>query len=259
MPRLLAAERRARGCSISSITYLSPTGHADHLDAAVAQRDLEADVAHDGRDDGVALQPAAGLHVPAHISSTASPSTIAPVRIDEDRAIAVAVEGDAHPAALRRAPARQRLGMRRAAVEVDVAAVGLVAEHVDVEAEVAETAAAPPWSSRRWPVDRELETARGAPGSGSAQPRVREVRVDDIDLRRPARPPSPAPPSRPSATIASTSRSSARVNFSPRPENTLMPLSSNGLCEAEMTSPASKPIVARDVGDRRRRHHAGAA
>jgi hypothetical protein len=42
--------------------------------------------------------------------------------------------------------------------------------------------------------------------------------------------------------IASTSRSSASVNFSPLPEKTLMPLSSNGLCEAEMTSPASKPI-----------------
>ena len=39
--------------------------------------------------------------------------------------------------------------------------------------------------------------------------------------------------------IASTSRSTASVNFSPLPENTLMPLSSYGLCEAEMTTPAS--------------------
>ena len=44
-----------------------------------------------------------------------------------------------------------------------------------------------------------------------------------------------------SAMIDSTCRSSVSVNFSPRPENTLMPLSSNGLCEALMTSPASKP------------------
>ena len=28
------------------------------------------------------------------------------------------------------------------------------------------------------------------------------------------------------------------VNFSPAPENTLMPLSSNGLCDAEITTPA---------------------
>ena len=43
--------------------------------------------------------------------------------------------------------------------------------------------------------------------------------------------------------IASTSRSSVSVNFSPLPEKTLMPLSSNGLCDAEITRPASKPIA----------------
>ena len=42
--------------------------------------------------------------------------------------------------------------------------------------------------------------------------------------------------------IDSTSASSRSVNFSPFPENTLMPLSSKGLCEAEMTTPAVKPI-----------------
>ena len=45
------------------------------------------------------------------------------------------------------------------------------------------------------------------------------------------------------AMIASTSRSSVSVNFSPFPENTLMPLSSNGLCEAEITMPASNAIA----------------
>jgi hypothetical protein len=44
-------------------------------------------------------------------------------------------------------------------------------------------------------------------------------------------------------TIASTSRSSVSVNFSPLPENTLIPLSSKGLCDAEMTRPASNPIA----------------
>ena len=52
-----------------------------------------------------------------------------------------------------------------------------------------------------------------------------------------------APPSPSGATIASTSRSSASVNFSPLPENTLMPLSSNGLCDAEITMPASNAIA----------------
>ena len=60
-----------------------------------------------------------------------------------------------------------------------------------------------------------------------------------------------------SAMIDSTCRSSVSVNFSPRPENTLMPLSSNGLCDALITRPASKPMRARHVGGRRRRDHAG--
>ena len=32
------------------------------------------------------------------------------------------------------------------------------------------------------------------------------------------------------------------MNFSPAPENTLMPLSSNGLCDAEITTPAVYPM-----------------
>ena len=65
-----------------------------------------------------------------HISSTASPSTIAPAVIDEDRAVAVAVERHAHAGSRARRPSRaSSSGMRRAAVEVDVAAVGLIADH----------------------------------------------------------------------------------------------------------------------------------
>ena len=41
--------------------------------------------------------------------------------------------------------------------------------------------------------------------------------------------------------MASTPSSSDSVNFSPPPENTLMPLSWNGLWDAEMTRPAAKP------------------
>ena len=63
------------------------------------KRDLEPDVAHHRRDDGVARQPAAILAGrSADISRMASPSTILPVVIDEQRAIAVAVERHAEPA-----------------------------------------------------------------------------------------------------------------------------------------------------------------
>ena len=48
--------------------------------------------------------------------------------IDEDRAVAVAVERDAQLASAARRPvASQQLGVRRSAFEVDVAAVRLVA------------------------------------------------------------------------------------------------------------------------------------
>ena len=65
--------------SISSITYLSPTAAAHELDAEIAQRQLQADVAHHGRDDR--RRPSAVLRAAAagaHISSTASPLTTRP-------------------------------------------------------------------------------------------------------------------------------------------------------------------------------------
>ena len=109
----------------------------------------------------------------------------------------------------------------------------------------------------------EAEAARTAAGAtvvvapfaqsiASVKPRERrgfgKHRAQVIEIRRRRDPRAAPPPASPSgavhdgsATIASTSRSTRSVNFSPRPENTLMPLSSNGLCDAEITTPASKP------------------
>ena len=98
--RLLAAERQARALSISSITYLSPTAAADQLDAeracSASSRPMllitVATIASPfSRPSRCSWRP--------HISSTASPSTTLPAMVDEDRAIAVAVERDAHLAA----------------------------------------------------------------------------------------------------------------------------------------------------------------
>ena len=74
----------------------------------------------------------------AHISSTASPLTIAAAMIDEDRAVAVAVERDAGSAPALDDEPRERLGMRRPAAQVDVAAVRLVADDDRVEPEALE-------------------------------------------------------------------------------------------------------------------------
>ena len=61
-----------------------------------------------------------------------------------------------------------------------------------------------------------------------------------------------------SAMIDSTWRSRVSGISSPSPENTLMPLSSKGLCEAEMTTPAEYPQPRCQIGNRRRGHHTSA-
>ena len=61
-----------------------------------------------------------------------------PFVIDQDRAIAVAVERDAEAEAVVPHEFGERFRMRRSAMQVDVASVGLVADHGDVEAELAE-------------------------------------------------------------------------------------------------------------------------
>ena len=242
--------------SISSITYLSPTGQRTRSIPLVAQRDLEADVAHHGRDDGVArsagpvafMLPARTSAAPrrrrrsAPVASTKiarspSPSNATPIRQP--------ASATARASALR---------MRRAAIEVDVAAVGLVADHGDVEAELAEQ---PRRDGRRRAVgacrSRCLNRPRRCRIGQRQRAHARGTRRPRrcVDGRRRA---DAGTVQRRSATIASTSRSSASVNFSPRPENTLMPLSSNGLCDAEMTTPGVEAHRARQVGDRRRRH-----
>src|SRR5947208_1753765 len=77
--------------------------------------------------------------------------------IDEDRAIAVAVERDAHPASMLDDRAREPLRMGRAAAQVDVAAIGLIADHLDVEAEAAEEGRGDRRRGAVRAVDRELE------------------------------------------------------------------------------------------------------
>ena len=108
---------------ISSITYLSPDGTANHTDARVSKRELEADVAHDRGDDRVSLEPALGLHLlRAHQHHGVAVDDVAgPVH--EDRAIAVAVEGHTHRVLPVNDQSCQRVGRRRSATEVDVAAV----------------------------------------------------------------------------------------------------------------------------------------
>ena len=78
------------------------------------------------RDQRVVGEPALlGAARGAAIASSASPSTTLAALVDEDAAVGVAVERDADVGALLDDGALQRAGCSRAAVAVDVLAVGL--------------------------------------------------------------------------------------------------------------------------------------
>ena len=103
----------------------------------------------------------------------------APVGIGEDRAIAVAVEGDAHPALPLPHGLRQALGMRRAAAEVDVPAIRRPAQHEQLEAQLLEQ---PRRDGRRCAVgrvDRQFRSSQ-ALRIRKREARVRHVLVDDV-------------------------------------------------------------------------------
>ena len=132
---------------------------------------------------------------------------------------------------------RHRLRVRRPATEVDVAAVGRGAQSDRRRSPAPRTPAAPRWWSRRWR-SRRRAARRQAAGVGQHLAQVIAVAA------RPGPWPaaagaSPASTDQLSSAIScSTRRSSSSVNFWPPPEKTLMPLSSKGLCEAEITAPS---------------------
>ena len=245
--------------SISSITYLSPTAHAHQLDAERLQRELEADVAHHGRDDRVALQPAFALQLPAAHQQHG-------VAVDDLR------RGDRRRSRDRRRRRtrrpcwqpllddrpRQQLGMRRSAVQVDVAAVGLIADDDRsrsprlLNSSGATVVVAPFAQSIA-----ELEAAeRRRFGNDRAQ--VIEIGADEIGVRHRRRRRRPRASHDVSATIASTSRSTRSVNFSPLPGEHLDAVVLERIVRRGDHDAGVVAAGARQVGDRRRRHDAGA-
>ena len=137
----------------------------------------------------------------------------------------------------------QQLEMRRTAVKVDVAAVGMRRR----------------WPRPRSPARRNSSGAIGvvaplaqsttirlpasAPADGKICRQMSDVVSSEIGIcsdcvRRPSADRRFARPRSASIRLSKSSSS-----FSPRPEKILMPLSSNGLCDAEITMPASNPSV----------------
>src|SRR5262245_31879560 len=176
--RLLAAERETASDHLLHDVLVADRT-PNQVDPRLAQRELEADVAHDGRHDGVAAETTLRLHVPrAHQHDRVTVDDSAGV-IDEDGAVAVAVERHAHPAPVLPHRRGEPLRMRGSAIEVDVPAVGLVADDRDVVAQLAKQPRRHGGRRAVRRVDGHLEAAE-AGGIGKREPRVCQVGVDDV-------------------------------------------------------------------------------
>ena len=137
MARLLATQRQT---AVEHFLHhvLVADRAAHEIDSERLQRELETDVAHHGGDDGVAFQASFALQLSAAHQQHRVAVDDLTAMVDEDRAIAVAVERDAHLAAALRHRAREPLRMRRSAAEIDVAAVRFVADDDRLDAEARE-------------------------------------------------------------------------------------------------------------------------
>ena len=99
---------------------------ADQIDAAIAERKFQPDVAHHRGDHRLAGQPAFLAQMIRREQQHGVAVHGLAVAIDEQRAIAVAVERHAQARAAGDDLGLQTLQMRRPAIQVDVAAVRLV-------------------------------------------------------------------------------------------------------------------------------------
>src|SRR5262249_3033175 len=111
---------------------------ADHLAAKRANSGVHTGIAHDGGDDGFLGEFVAGKHVGGGYHEDIVAIDHRAGFIAEEDAIGVAVVSDAKLGAVFANALAHLLGMHRAAILVDVGAVGLVAVNEDVSAELAQ-------------------------------------------------------------------------------------------------------------------------
>ena len=153
---------------------------------------------HHGDDDGVVARGGRGpARSSAQMAMIWSPSTIAPVCVDGDHPVGVAVEGEPDVGAVGDAPPRcSASGCVRAAAVVDVAAVGLGVDHDRRRRRAARSAVGRDGATRRrWRSRRRRAGRRGARPS-SARDEVLDVAsarhgVDRRRRRRRSRPGRP--------------------------------------------------------------------
>ena len=166
MARLLAAERQAaREHLLHDVLVADRRAHES--DAGAAQRELEADVAHHRRHDASPFsRPSRCSWRRAHQQHGVAVDDPAAV-IDENRAIAVAVERHAQPAAASTTVRPARSGCVDPQPRLMLRPSGRSPMTVTSKPEALEQTAAPPSSWRRWRSRSRARSPRARPASGS--------------------------------------------------------------------------------------------
>src|SRR5579883_3074766 len=134
---LLAAERCAEAEHFLEDVLIADGG-ADHADAVAGEGLFEAEIGHDGGDDGVLGKAAGGAEGAGGKEQGAVAIDDLAAAGDEDGAIGIAVEGDAELGVVLDDGGAGGFEVERATAEVDIAAVGGVADGDDFGAEAAE-------------------------------------------------------------------------------------------------------------------------
>jgi hypothetical protein len=139
----------------------------DDVQALAAQALLEAEVAHHGHGDLALGELALGVHRLGEEAHQRIAMHDLAALVDEDRAVAVTVEAEADVAVLALDLFGDVLRMQRAALLIDVAAIGAIVADHEARAEVAEDAGGQAGAGAVRAVDQHAQAAQAEPGEGS--------------------------------------------------------------------------------------------
>ena len=201
VPGLLAAEVvSARAHLVDDIPVADR--RADHPPSCSADRAVEPEVAHHGRDEGIVPQ----RPLPEHPRRAKRHHGVAvdnrPPLVYQDHAVRVPVEADADVSPGLDDLVRRDLRVERSAAQVDVAAVGRGPDRFDLRAELAE-------DERRGLVRGAVSAVHDHPDAVERQvPRERVLELDDVSAQgvvNPERPADAAPKREPAESVITAS------------------------------------------------------
>ena len=256
MAGLLAAEGESTG--VEGLEHVAIAHRrVDDVDAEVPHAEAESEVGHHRDHDGVVGQHAAGLQVGGGDGHQLVAVDQATRRVDGQHPVGVAVEREPDVRAVGHDRGLETLGVGRPAGLVDVAAVGLGVDHGHLGPELGEGLRGQGRGGAVAAVEHDLQAVEARPGAPTPHTWARYA-DSDVVLAHHADVGAGGRRRRRAACVEHglDLRPGPRRTASCRPDaNSLMPLSPNGLCDAEIIAAGTRRRPRR-VGHRRRGHHA---